>query len=309
MQHRGSPRCLRAAKKGELKSQESQTRSRMRTLHSYFTKTSTKPTCDGPKDGSNQVQDGKQNGLGSDDSSEVALTSTTTSVRANFCASATQLAQSSPLPTSPDVSSLPTSEEGDDIDCVVLASAASDTPPSDPDGAPPQKPRMYWAKPFESLGEYGLGELGGSDERDVGDKSESATLAGAVRDAVAESNEHAPIANIGVPVLPPTDIPACRTSGVTKHPTGTEDEGGGLLKGTPMSEFGCKRKLCTICTTFLRACVGSRQDHQQRRWLVMRWFAAELPVVKQNGIISHALGFHSHLRAGLAKCARATRAY
>ncbi|KAH9083464.1 hypothetical protein EDB83DRAFT_2329448 [Lactarius deliciosus] len=210
VQHRGSPRCLRAAKKGELKSQESQTRSRMRTLHSYFTKTSTKTTCDGPNDGPNQVQDGNQNGLGSEDSSEVALTSTTTSVHvkvhATFCASATQLAQSSPLPTSLHESSLltsvhpdghvltplnnitcaaqelpshvPEAEEGDGIACAVLAggpfSAPSDTPPSDPDGAPPQKPWMYRAKPFES-GEYGLRELGGSDEKDVGDKSESAT--------------------------------------------------------------------------------------------------------------------------------------
>ncbi|KAH9048307.1 hypothetical protein EDB84DRAFT_1574733 [Lactarius hengduanensis] len=142
-------------------------------------------------------------------------------------------------------SHIPEAEEGDDIACVVLAggpsSAPSDTPPSDPDGAPPLQPWMYWAKPLESSGEDGLGELGGSDERDVGDKSESAT--GAVRDAVAESDEHAPIANIGVPVLPPTDIPACHTSGVTKHPTGTEDEGGSLLEGTQMSEFGCKRKL------------------------------------------------------------------
>ncbi|KAH9002035.1 hypothetical protein EDB86DRAFT_353208 [Lactarius hatsudake] len=205
MQHRGSPRCLRVAKKGELKSQESQTKSRIRTLHSYFTKTSTKTTYDGPKDGSNQVQDGKQNGLGSEDSSEVALMSTTTSVHATFCASATQLAQSSPLPTSPDVSYLPTSgppheprvgslsadsvtsksahpdghvltplnsitcaaqelpshipevEVGDDITCAGGPSSA----PSDPDGAPPQKPWMYRAKPFESPGEYGLGELGG----------------------------------------------------------------------------------------------------------------------------------------------------
>ncbi|KAH9040703.1 hypothetical protein EDB85DRAFT_1924870 [Lactarius pseudohatsudake] len=194
----------------------------MRTLHSYFTITLTRTTRNGPKNGQNQAQDGKQNGLASEDSSEVALTSTTTSVHATLCASATQLAQSSPLPTSPHVSSLPTSgppheprvgslsadgvtsksahpdghvltplnsitcaaqelpshipeAEGDDIACVVLAggpsSASSDTPPSDPD-------------------EDGLGELGGSDERDVGDKSESAT--GAVRDAVAESDEHAP---------------------------------------------------------------------------------------------------------------------
>ncbi|KAH9040720.1 hypothetical protein EDB85DRAFT_1925093 [Lactarius pseudohatsudake] len=197
----------------------------MRTLHSYFTITLTKTTRNGPKDGPNQAQDGKQNGLASEDSSEVALTSTTTSVHVTLFASATQLAQSSPLPTSPHVSSLPTSglpheprvgslsadgvtsksahpdghvltplnsitcaaqelpshipeaEEGDNIACVVLArgpsSAPSDTPPSDPDGAPPLQPWMYWAKPLESLGEDGLGELGGSDEIDVGDKSES----------------------------------------------------------------------------------------------------------------------------------------
>ncbi|KAI9442167.1 hypothetical protein H4582DRAFT_1259460 [Lactarius indigo] len=109
MQHRGSPKCLRAAQKGELKSQESQTRSRTRTLHSYFTKTLTKTTRDGPKDGLNRMQDGKRNGLASEDSSEVTLASTVTSVYATLSASATPLAQSSPVPTSSLVSSLPTS--------------------------------------------------------------------------------------------------------------------------------------------------------------------------------------------------------
>ncbi|KAH8990553.1 hypothetical protein EDB92DRAFT_1864458 [Lactarius akahatsu] len=350
MQHSGSPRCLRAAKKGELKSQKSQTRSRMRTLHSYFMKTLTETTCDGPKDGPSHVQDGKQNGLGSEDSSEVALTSKTTSVHATFCTSATQLAQSSPLPTSPHVSSLPTSgppheprvgslpadgvtsksaypdghvltplnsitcsaqelpshipeaEEGDNIACVVLAggpsSAPSDTPPSDPDGAPPQKLWMCWAKPLESPGEYGLGELGGSDEGDVGNKSESAT--GAVKDAVAESDEHAPsisshfhhltltitpssqLLTSAVPVLPPADIPACHTSGVTKHSTGTEDEGGGLLKGTQMSEFGCKRKLHNMHNVSACLC-GKSAGPSAAQMAGDEVVYAELLVVKQNG--------------------------
>ncbi|KAH8991292.1 hypothetical protein EDB92DRAFT_1995091 [Lactarius akahatsu] len=97
MQHRGSPGCLRAAKKGELKPQESQTGNRTNTLHSYFTKTLTPTTRDGPNGGPNQVQGGKQNGLTSEAPSEVTSASTATlSVSAN---------QSSAPPTSPLVSS------------------------------------------------------------------------------------------------------------------------------------------------------------------------------------------------------------
>ncbi|KAH8987060.1 hypothetical protein EDB92DRAFT_2090923 [Lactarius akahatsu] len=97
MQHRGSPGCLRAAKKGELKPQESQTGNRTNTLHSYFTKTLTPTTRDGPNGGPNQVQGGKQNGLTSEAPSEVTSASMATlSVSAN---------QSSAPPTSPLVSS------------------------------------------------------------------------------------------------------------------------------------------------------------------------------------------------------------
>ncbi|KAH8995592.1 hypothetical protein EDB83DRAFT_2559207 [Lactarius deliciosus] len=118
-------------------------------------------------------------------------------------------------------------------------------------------------------GEDGLEELGGGDERDVGD---TATGAATVRHVAAESNEHAPIPNISVPVLLPADVVACPTSGATECPSGTEDDGGGLLRGAQMSSFGRKRKLRNI-----------QQHRQQCRQLVMRWFAAELSAVKQNG--------------------------
>ncbi|KAH8989846.1 hypothetical protein EDB83DRAFT_2480927 [Lactarius deliciosus] len=112
-------------------------------------------------------------------------------------------------------------------------------------------------------GEDGLEELGGGDERDVGD---TATGAATVRHVAAESNEHAPskspfpftfldadhnpllsVPNISVPVLLPTDVVACPTSGVTECPSGTEDDGGGLLRGAQMSSFGRKRKLRNMC--------------------------------------------------------------
>ncbi|KAH9012686.1 hypothetical protein EDB85DRAFT_1900191 [Lactarius pseudohatsudake] len=106
-------------------------------------------------------------------------------------------------------------------------------------------------------GEDGLGELRGGNERDIGDKSESATGAATVRHVTAESNEHAPIPNIGIPALPPADVVACPTSGATKHPTGTEDEGGGLLRGTQMSLFGCKWKLHNMCNVSACLCGNS----------------------------------------------------
>ncbi|KAH8987059.1 hypothetical protein EDB92DRAFT_2105138 [Lactarius akahatsu] len=100
----------------------------------------------------------------------------------------------------------------------------------------------------------GLGELGGGDERDVGDKSEPVIGAATVRHVAAESNGYAPnhnlllsVPNVGVPALPPADVVACPTSGTTKHLTGTEDEGGGLLRGAQMSSFGRKRKLRNMC--------------------------------------------------------------
>ncbi|KAH9002520.1 hypothetical protein EDB84DRAFT_1447727, partial [Lactarius hengduanensis] len=63
--------------------------------------------------------------------------------------------------------------------------------------------------------------------------------------------------NISVPALPPADVVACPTSGATKHPTGTEDEGGGLLRGTQMSSFGRKRKLRNMCDVSACLCGNS----------------------------------------------------
>ncbi|KAI9433400.1 hypothetical protein H4582DRAFT_1819930 [Lactarius indigo] len=117
-------------------------------------------------------------------------------------------------------------------------------------------------------GEDGLGELEGGNERDVEDKSESATGARQVNThlvsrpfpfASLDADKHPLflVANIGVPVSLPTDIATCHTSSVTKHPTGTEDEGGGLLGGAQMSSFGRKRKLRNMCDVSACLCGNS----------------------------------------------------